>query len=71
MRANVQDGPIDAPKTIADVRQEPYNLPDRFAPSILMSQSLNPLFFCLHSSHSGMCPDAGEIQVRIEHGSSY
>jgi hypothetical protein len=23
------DGPIDAPKTVADVRKEPYALPDR------------------------------------------
>lgn len=22
-----EDGPVDAPKTVADVRQEPYNLP--------------------------------------------
>ena len=27
----VQDGPIDAPKTVADVRREPYNLPERCA----------------------------------------
>lgn len=26
-----EDGPIDAPKTVADVRQEPYALPDRCA----------------------------------------
>ncbi|CAL5224452.1 g7141 [Coccomyxa viridis] len=27
---SVADGPIDATKTVADVRQEPYNLPDSF-----------------------------------------
>jgi hypothetical protein len=27
-RAQSEDGPIDPPKTVADVRQEPYNLPD-------------------------------------------
>ena len=25
------DGPIDAPKTVQDVRQEPYPLPERWA----------------------------------------
>jgi hypothetical protein len=24
-----EDGPIDKPKTVDEVRQEPYNLPDR------------------------------------------
>jgi hypothetical protein len=24
-----EDGPIDKPKTVEEVRQEPYNLPDR------------------------------------------
>ena len=28
--ACLQEGPIDAPKTPADVRQEPYPLPDRW-----------------------------------------
>ncbi|CAK0785601.1 glycylpeptide N-tetradecanoyltransferase [Coccomyxa viridis] len=27
---SAEDGPIDAPKTVADVRQEPYNLPESF-----------------------------------------
>lgn len=26
----VEDGPIDAPKTVQDVRQEPFNLPSEF-----------------------------------------
>lgn len=26
----VEDGPIDAPKTVHDVRQEPFNLPSEF-----------------------------------------
>jgi hypothetical protein len=26
--ANLRTGPIDDPKTVADVRQEPYNLPN-------------------------------------------
>ena len=30
-KVRMQDGPIDAPKTVADVRQEPYNLPERYA----------------------------------------
>ena len=30
-QVRVQDGPIDAPKTVAHVRQEPYNLPERCA----------------------------------------
>lgn len=25
-----EDGPIDAPKTVQDVRQEPYPLPERW-----------------------------------------
>lgn len=25
-----EDGPIDAPKTVADVRKEPYAIPDRW-----------------------------------------
>lgn len=28
--ATVADGPVDEPKTVADVRQEPYTLPDSF-----------------------------------------
>lgn len=31
LNLQASDGPIDAPKTVADVRQEPYGLPQKCA----------------------------------------
>ncbi len=40
---HAQDGPIDPQKTVAAVRQEPYNLPDRsFMPAFSSSDPLTP-----------------------------
>lgn len=40
------DGPIDAPKTVADVRQEPYGLPQKCAvllPLVLLPPARRPV----------------------------
>lgn len=39
------DGPIDAPKTVADVRREPYPLPDR----LVLRLGVTPGLFVLHA----------------------